>query len=128
MCVCVCFSDDCYNSEGKSLTKEDEKSYWGEISYEDEESDDPTIKAGNKDKIDEKTPDGDPRTKRLQVKGSVIYGYGLEPIPVARFIMREATEGDEEDDEEEEEDDDEDFKPPDLDITDGDIDWADAFQ
>ena len=60
------------------------------------------------------------------MKGSVIYGYGLEPLPVARFIMREATELDMEDDDEE--DDDDDFKPPNLDNTDGGIDWTNAFQ
>ena len=117
------------HSEGKSLSKEDEKSYWGEISYEDEDGDDnddnnPTINASSKDEGNDENTDGN--SKRLQVKGSVIYGYGLEPIPVARFIMREATEDEIEDDEEDDEE--EDFKPPDLDITDGGIDWSDAFQ
>ena len=130
------------HSEGKSLTKEDEKSYWGKISYEEEEEDDDQKRKDSNDsaaatsaKKDEngdksstiKDGGGAPPPKRLQVKGSVIYGWGLEPIPVARFIMREATELEMEDDEDDDDDDD-DFQPPNLDNTDGQIDWTDAFQ
>ena len=121
------------------MTKEDEKSYWGKISYEEEEvydekgkdKKDPTEAAASAKKDEDgKDGGGDPPPKRLQVNGSVIYGWGLEPIPVARFIMREATELELEDDDEEEEDDDDDddFQPPNLDDTDGQIDWTDAFQ
>jgi hypothetical protein len=117
-------------SEGNSLSKEDEKTYWGQISYESDEKNEndkePTAKRstdrGPADNNDNATP------PRLQVTGSVIYGYGLEPQPVARFIMREATEQtnlDEDDDDEDEEDD----EPPNIDNEDnGGVDWTDAFQ
>ena len=76
------------------------------------------------------TKDDEP--KRLQVKGSVMYGWGLEPQPVARFIMKESLEKEVDDDEEEEE---EDTREEDLERTfqkdsmdDNDIDWDNAFQ
>ena len=97
-------------SEGNALGEET-KSFWGKISYEED-----------KDKInndlglnppamgetsDERTTKKDPAA-RLQVEGSVIVGWGLEPEPVARFIMKEAEDDadffDDDDDDEEEED------------------------
>lgn len=88
------------------MTKEDEKTYWGEISYEDSEEE------------GEAAPNGDNGSSlsRLIVRGSVIYGYGLEPQPVGRFIMTERS--DSHDDDGEEEDDD---------SSDG-FEWSNAFQ
>jgi hypothetical protein len=93
------------------LTKEDEKTYWGEISYD-----------GNDSKAEgETTPNEDDSgcQRRLIVKGSVIYGYGLEPQPVGRFIMTETTDSKDYDDDDEEEEDDGGL---------GGLDWSNAFQ
>ena len=107
-----------FSSEGKSLSKEDEKSYWGRISYENPEK----AQGNEKDELGKETTPSSPRAphqSRLQVKGSVIFGYGLEPLPVARFIMSESTEFDEDEDEMDEDDE--------VDL--GDIfDWSNAFQ
>lgn len=62
-------------SEGKHLTQDDAKSYWGTITPELNENGEPEEDSG-----------------RLEVKGSVLFGSGLEPLPVARFIMREVKE------------------------------------
>lgn len=66
-------------SEGRSLSHEDAKAYWGTING-------------------------------TEVSGSVLDGWGLEPIPVARFFMRETNETEamllEEEEEEEEIDED----------------------
>ena len=91
-------------SEGKSLTKEDEKTYWGKICYEDE------IEGTNESNIPTGRLDSDKKdsddNRRLLVKGSVIFGYGLEPQPVGRFVMSETTgiDDDEQDDEDDSED------------------------
>ena len=92
-------------SEGKSLTQDDAKTYWGSIAEEEvalppteEEEISPPIHADSRKGT----------VLRLEVKGSVMLGWGLEPQPVARFIMREAREADivlSEDDEEEDDDD-----------------------
>jgi len=102
-------------SEGNALGEES-KSYWGTISYEEDEEDedsanpqDPSLSS------DDQSPDTDEKPKRLHVKGSVIVGWGLEPQPVGRFIMREAKDDseffddydDEDEDEEEEEEEEE---------------------
>jgi hypothetical protein len=76
-------------SEGRMLSHEDAKAYWGTIH-----------------RMDENDP-----TSRLEVRGSVLLGWGLEPLPVARFIMRETETGGtevtlEEEEEDEEDDDD----------------------
>ena len=110
-------------SEGKCLTHEDAKTYWGTIGPETDVND---AKSGSEHESNESTgatfnvddnvdieSDSEAKSERLEVKGSVLFGWGLEPMPVARFIMREtnATESileDEEDDEEEEDDDEED--------------------
>jgi hypothetical protein len=90
-------------SEGNSLTEEDEKTYWGGISYEDEEE----------TEIENESPDAsryetrdDQEDRRLIVKGSVIFGYGLEPQPVGRFVMTQSSEEELDYDEEEDDDDD----------------------
>jgi len=107
-------------SEGKSLTKEDEKTYWGKICYEDE------IEGTNESNIPTGRLDSDKKdsddNRRLLVKGSVIFGYGLEPQPVGRFVMSETTGID--DDEQDDEDDSEDGTEE-LDDFSG---WSDAFQ
>lgn len=117
----------CVISEGKSLTKEDEKTYWGEISYEDEGAE--NIKDGQ-EKPQHKEHDPE---RRLVINGSVIYAMGgIEPQPVGRFIMTE-TSGDELDEEDEEEDDEDDELDwsnafQDNEGEDDDIDWSIAFQ
>lgn len=83
-------------SEGTSLTQNDEKSYWGEITQ---------MEAGDKETID-----GDPAelsSKKLEIKGAVMVGWGLEPTTVGRFKMIEIEDALEEDDMEEEDDDEE---------------------
>lgn len=128
------------NSEGMGLTQDDEKAYWGLISYEYEED--------NKQKDDEnginqedgtkmeRTKSGSDETPdnngdRIEVKGSVLDGYGLEPLPVASFIMRESTEEELYDDEEEDEEEDVDEKLNRLfskKDDDEEMDWSNAFQ
>jgi hypothetical protein len=111
----------CCCSEGKGLTKDiDEKCYWGNISYEDEKehASQKNEGGGPMEKVDNELDDG--VAGRLFVKGSVLFGYGLEPLPVGRFIMREATM------EEEYEDDDDDDQNNDE--PDDGIEWSNAFQ
>lgn len=64
-----------------------------------------------------------------------MYGWGLEPLPVARFLMKEALSQDEADTDDEEDEDEEDTREEDLERTfnqqddsDDDIDWSNAFQ
>eukprot|EP00574_Skeletonema_japonicum_P005504 CAMPEP_0201724732 /NCGR_PEP_ID=MMETSP0593-20130828/8382_1 /ASSEMBLY_ACC=CAM_ASM_000672 /TAXON_ID=267983 /ORGANISM="Skeletonema japonicum, Strain CCMP2506" /LENGTH=532 /DNA_ID=CAMNT_0048216033 /DNA_START=265 /DNA_END=1863 /DNA_ORIENTATION=- len=76
-------------SEGKSLTQDDEKSYWGKIKEVDKQGD---------------ADSGD--SKKVSIKGAVMVGWGLEPCSVGRFKMTEIEdiledEGDEEEEEEE---------------------------
>jgi hypothetical protein len=94
---CFCVDLDC--SEGKALTKEDEKIYWGKISHDGEvDGKDGNFKLSS-GTIEAKESHEEKAAKRLYVKGSVIYGYGLEPQPVGRFIMTETTDwGDDDDD------------------------------
>ena len=125
-------------SEGKSLTQEDAKTYWGKISFiGDDDSDESGEVASSKIVRESTKADRSDSSSRLQVTGSVILGSGLEPQPVARFIMREKEE---EDYEYEEDDDDEleeerliemldftiDGKSADRDDTN--TDWSDSFQ
>jgi hypothetical protein len=115
-------------SEGRMLSHEDAKVYWGTIKVEKNEqgeeeaattsehghdNDDNKMmrKSENIQSGDSLTDADDPdKPKRVEVTGSVLDGWGLEPQPVARFIMKE-TIGDDvesllEDDEDEEDDDD----------------------
>ena len=122
-------------SEGKSLTKDDEKAYWGKIEYEDqvdgkddddEESDENSITSEARlDKPDAEV-DAD---RRLRVKGSVLFGYGLEPLPIGLFVLSETDSIDLEDDEDDD-DDDEDIGGIDGDtfLSDHFFDADDAFQ
>jgi len=126
-------------SEGRMLTNDDAKSYWGKINdMHENDADDEEGSTTNKKKNDPAlndnsdhipAKDDEQRQRRLQVKGSVILGVGLEPQPVARFIMREEIEDNNEDEEEEDDDDEEEelkFKMPNE--NDGKIDLSDAFQ
>lgn len=63
-------------SEGRMLSHDDCKTYWGEITE--------TRKENRKDHAI-----NDADATRLEVKGSVIFGGGLEPTPIGQFIMRE---------------------------------------
>ena len=123
-------------SEGLALTQDDAKVYWGKIGYvgEDDDDNDDTREAVPQSK-DAGSDKPTKASSRLQVKGSVILGLGLEPQPVARFIMREKEEkGDENDDEEEEEEEENDelefkVRKDDADDTDEQgIDWSSTFQ
>ena len=115
-------------SEGKSLTSEDEKTYWGTISFEDEhyepKSNDGTNSTtpGDRYAVGSSNANSDDAHRRLYVQGSVIFGYGLEPQPVGRFIMRETSETDIDDDDEDDEDAEDESTPDDL------VDWSNAFQ
>lgn len=82
-------------SEGKSLTQDDEKSYWGKIKEVPKSGGD-TGKEGDADTGDR---------KKVSIKGAVMVGWGLEPCSVGRFKMTEIEDilEDEDDDEEEEE-------------------------
>lgn len=99
-------------SEGTSLTKDDEKTYWGKISFipiEDVEgkvtSNDP---AGDKEDVQGENKAEAVSNERLSVRGSVIFGSGLEPQPVGRFVMTEIIDMIEEDDEYDDDDGDDD--------------------
>ena len=112
-----------YCSEGKSLTKEDEKTYWGTISYKGEDEVDGEERSSKEDGapvLDSKDAENLKKDQRLAVKGSVIYGYGLEPQPVGRFVMIESSSMNIEDD-----DDDDESGDGDLDDF---SDWSNAFQ
>ena len=75
------------NSEGASVTQDDEKGYWGKITE---------VEDGRKDSIEVGG------SKKIEIKGAVILGVGLEPEPVGRFKMIEIEDElvDEEEDEE----------------------------
>lgn len=77
-------------SEGKSLTQDDEKSYWGKIK-----------------EVPQPDGDGAGENKKVSIKGAVMLGWGLEPVSVGRFKMTEIEDvledEEEEDDEDEEE-------------------------
>ena len=92
-------------SEGRWLSHEDALAYWGTITRT-------TTTTGTNSSSTTVTDDDDtPST--LSVHGSVLAGWGLEPLPVARFWMRQL--GQHEEDDEEEEDDDEDEEADDDD-------------
>lgn len=102
-------------SEGKSLTKDDEKAYWGKIEYDGDQSTDgdkksEDIDSNNNPMTSEPKMDDsgakEETDRRLIVKGSVLFGYGLEPLPVGLFVLTEtnSVEGYDSDDEDEDED------------------------
>ena len=116
-------------SEGKTLTKEDEKTYWGKISYEDTNRW-KKIPTGDIETTIPSDKSGANMGRRLYVKGSVIFGSGLEPLPVGGFIMSETTESadDDDDTENEEETSAIGIEMKDGPATDDFVDWNDAFQ
>ena len=69
------------------------------------------------------------KERRLIVKGSVIFGYGLEPQPVGLFVLTEKSEEDS-DYEEDVDDDDDDAIISDSSNEENDdfTDWSNAFQ
>mmetsp|Transcript_13096 Transcript_13096/g.22451 ORF Transcript_13096/g.22451 Transcript_13096/m.22451 type:complete len:576 (+) Transcript_13096:257-1984(+) len=84
-------------SEGTSLTQNDEKGYWGKITQ---------VEDAGKDSIE-----GDPAewgSKKIEIKGAVMVGWGLEPCSVGRFKMIEMEDDMLEDDEDDADDEDED--------------------
>lgn len=101
-------------SEGKSLTKDDEKAYWGKIEYEnadeeklDEDTEDNQASMISDSSEEDAGKDTDTDRKMI-VKGSVLFGYGLEPLPVGQFVLTQTDSselGDDEDEDEDEEDD-----------------------
>ena len=122
------------------MTKEDEKCYWGKISYLNHQNDGAKKSLNEKKSLatnqssDVSTPDEDNDASRLSVEGSVIFGYGLEPLPVARFVMTETTatgEGEDDDDLDEDDTDDDEDHDNDNDLDepkDEFLDWSNAFQ
>jgi hypothetical protein len=77
-------------SEGTYLTKDDEKSYWGRIKYlQDEKIADELLYSTGTAQTPPSTNKAVENPKLLLVKGSVIFGYGLEPQPVGHFILTE---------------------------------------
>jgi hypothetical protein len=138
-------------SEGNALGEET-KSYWGKISYQGQDQDDDQQQS-NRNNNDDKpiattttttitngtaTEENDnDKPRRLEVKGTVMVGLGLEPQPVASFIMREADDDDfldtdkddDDDDDDDDEEDDNEPTPPDKDDKEDDL-WTtnDAFQ
>jgi hypothetical protein len=129
-------------SEGRSLSQEDEKSYWGTIRTVDDSSQGGEFGGGASRRVTESGP-GQTCTSstRLEVKGSVMFGWGLEPLPVARFVMKEVamqtdSEGDIDDDDDDDDSDDEsrvlrslEENRDDVGTGDDGIDWSkEAFQ
>lgn len=114
-------------SEGSMLSHNDDKTYWGQISYMDEDMEKKDKKEDEKLKLQSDAGEGEGK-RRLQVEGSATIGY-LEPQPVARFIMREELDEEEdlEDDDDDKDEDEEElkFKMPE---DDDDIDWSASFQ
>ena len=71
------------------MTQNDEKAYWGKIKE---------IDGDDENNLESKN-------KKVEIKGSVIMGWGLEPVSVGRYKMIEIedlVEEEEEDDDEEE--------------------------
>lgn len=82
------------HSEGRDLTKDDEKAYWGKIEE---------VEISNNDESKQDTESLEKRT-RIEIKGTIFFGWGLEPEPVGRFTMLEKVDLDDEDEDEEDED------------------------
>jgi hypothetical protein len=96
-------------SEGPMLSHEDAKAYWGTIAVVPENlpSRNGASALSNEGNVtSESNSDSNAPPKRLEVVGSVLDGWGLEPSPVARFILRETTTLDGDTDAMDDEDDD----------------------
>jgi hypothetical protein len=125
-------------SEGRMLTQEDAKTYWGTIRFEEQndneqqknESPETTIGDESMSASTNVVEASNDKPERFEVKGSVIMGWGLEPLPVALFIMRQVTEVDAldyDDDEDDDDDDEENDDEKEDNRLDG-VDWSGAFQ
>ncbi|KAL7557192.1 hypothetical protein ACA910_001198 [Epithemia clementina (nom. ined.)] len=121
-------------SEGRSLTQDDAKTYWGTIrrvnvtvlgegkgnlqnattlNRRDSAYEDVVVKSSSRQKSDNDSDDGNSQDDGktvpiLEVEGSVLFGTGVGAEPVGRFLMREMMQdmGQEEEDDDEEDDDD----------------------
>jgi hypothetical protein len=99
-------------SEGSSLSKEDEKAYWGKIQYDDDEdvkgdekvaAIDDSLHAVSEHKAE---LDANDVTRRLVVNnGSVLFGTGIEPLPVGLFVLIETNPTELYDDDDDDDDD-----------------------
>ena len=92
-------------SEGRMLSHEDCKTYWGTIRCVKTKQSSSPVSEGDPD-LPEESESG----THLEVSGSVLFGSSLEPMPIGRFHMKELKEseiGVVLDEEEEEEEDDE---------------------
>lgn len=129
-------------SEGRMLSQDDAKSYWGTIKYRSEHDDVDRNIEGTVSSSDVASPgishdDDKDKDDKLEVRGSVLFGAALQPMPIGRFIMRETDESfDSLFDDEEDEDDEEEVMLPDISTSltdmneeDG-VDWSsdDVFQ
>ena len=137
-------------SEGPMLSHEDVKAYWGKIhkvttelvtnsTRASDDNDNSNALANaydiNNDLIDS---DEDPSLFRIEVEGSVLDGLGLEPMPVARFLLREidpvgtsTLDDDDDDDDDDETDTLEATSAIDVRLEDDGVDWKsidDSFQ
>jgi len=95
-------------SEGSTLSQKDEVTYWGQI-----------YKVNIGELEDEDSVDNVPLPEkgiRVEINGSVMSGWGLEPCSSARFTMIEKTEDDVKYDDDNSDDDDDDIEDyiPDL--------------
>lgn len=72
-------------SEGSLLTQDDQRSYWGMIREIDDEKVDKESNIIELGEVAEKK-------KKLEISGSVLFGWGLEPEPIGKFTMMEQTE------------------------------------
>ena len=125
------------HSEGKGLSHNDAKTYWGEISYREKDSEAKEEERPNED-ADVSIAQGRDENEsswsdlnRLQVIDSAFIGWGLEPQPVGQFVMKECSDEDKTDAEEEDDDKTEEnlerlFGKKDGD--DNEIDWSASFQ
>jgi hypothetical protein len=79
-------------SEGSSLTQNDEKAFWGKIIE---------VKDGVGNKGSHEGDSSHLGSIKIEVEGSVIVGFGLEPEPIGRFKMIEIDDVLEEEEEDE---------------------------
>eukprot|EP00586_Coscinodiscus_wailesii_P001023 CAMPEP_0172483546 /NCGR_PEP_ID=MMETSP1066-20121228/10537_1 /TAXON_ID=671091 /ORGANISM="Coscinodiscus wailesii, Strain CCMP2513" /LENGTH=485 /DNA_ID=CAMNT_0013247457 /DNA_START=197 /DNA_END=1654 /DNA_ORIENTATION=+ len=91
-------------SEGIGLTADDERAYWGkikQITIENTDNDQKdTLSTSSKDNTDtDNNNDESNKKQQLQVKGTVLLGWGLEPQPVGKFTMKEIVHDSNEEDE-----------------------------
>jgi len=77
------------------LTQNDERSYWGsiyEVIHKKRKENEENISSGI-DAMDDIEEIKIIR-KTLEIRGTVLFGWGLEPEPIGRFAMVEQTEMD----------------------------------